>query len=178
MLIFEIVPLVSTPPDSLLSIAVACTCNMSPGRHSEYGSLHVPRDVRSRFSSPAYHLPITPAIPQTTMGDVRTVYQPIHPEMLPKLDAEYVAFNNANTQYAPWMQDLPWDPAIRKNPPVAGGSEPLKVGSVRDIPMSKCTVRVFTPEGAKPSTGWPVFIFFHGGECTVYHLRVAVDDHA
>ena len=109
------------------------------------------------------------------MGDARTVYQPIHPEMLPKLDAEYAAFHNANTQYAPWMQDLPWDPAIRKNPPVAGGSEPLKVGSVRDIAMSKCTVRVFTPEGAAPSSGWPVFIFFHGGEQNGRDYRDAVN---
>ena len=98
------------------------------------------------------------------MGDARTVYQPIHPEMLPKLLPEYVDFHNANTAFARGIHELPWDPAIRKLPPVQGGSEPLKVGYLKDIPLSKCTMRVFTPEGVAPAQGWPVFIFFHGGK--------------
>ena len=103
------------------------------------------------------------------MSDTRTVFQPIHPDMLPKLLPEYVEFHNANTAFQPAVHEVPWDPAVRKKPPVQGGSEPLKVGSVRDVQLSKCAVRVFTPEGTAPANGWPVFIFYHGGErVTVY----------
>ncbi|KAJ3551599.1 hypothetical protein NM688_g4613 [Phlebia brevispora] len=95
------------------------------------------------------------------------IYQPIHPDFLPKLLPEYVEFHNANTAFVPAIQDIPWDPNCRKFAPVKGGSEPLKVGAVRDIPLSKCTMRTFTPEGTAPVDGWPAFIFFHGGGWTL-----------
>lgn len=117
-------------------------------------------DDSAAFQLPAHALDMA----QST---ARQVFQPIHPEMVPKLLPEYVEFHNANTAFVPPVQTLPWDPAVRKNPPVAGGSTPLKVGSVRDVPLSNCKVRVFTPEGEVPEGGWPVFIFFHGGKLSI-----------
>ncbi|OBZ78666.1 hypothetical protein A0H81_01069 [Grifola frondosa] len=101
----------------------------------------------------------------------RKVHQPIHPDVLPKLLPEYVAHHNEHSVHTPPVHELPWDPAIRKNPPVQGGSEPLKVGDVKDIPLSKCTMRVFTPESAAPAEGWPVFVFFHGGGWTLGNIN-------
>lgn len=101
----------------------------------------------------------------------KTVYQPIHPDILPKLLPEYVDFHNANTAFAPAIHEIPWDPACRKNPPVVGGSEPLPVGSVKDLPLSHCKMRVFTPEGQPPADGWPVFLFLHGGGWTLGNIN-------
>lgn len=89
--------------------------------------------------------------------------QPIPPEILPKLLPEYAAFHNEHIAHTVPVHLIPWDPAIRNGPAVLGGSKPLTVGSIRDIPLSKCAMRVFTPEGTAPDAGWPVFLFFHGG---------------
>ncbi|GBE77986.1 AB hydrolase superfamily protein [Sparassis crispa] len=99
------------------------------------------------------------------------ILQPVHPDFVDKLLPEYLAFHNANSLYAPNVHTLPWNPTVRQKPPVAGGSEPLKVGTVEDIALSKCTMRVFTPEGNPPSEGWPVFLFFHGGGWTLGNIN-------
>ncbi|KAL4243659.1 AB hydrolase superfamily protein [Abortiporus biennis] len=93
----------------------------------------------------------------------RKEWQPIHPEFLPKLLPEYIAHHNNTTLWTPGIHEIPWHPSIRNRPAVAGGSPPLQVGSIRDIQLKNCMIRVFTPEGTAPSEGWPVFIFFHGG---------------
>jgi len=87
------------------------------------------------------------------------VHQPIHPDILPKLLPEYVQVHNTYNLYTPNIHTLEWNPAVRQNAPVIGGSEPLQVGKVEDIPLSACTMRLFTPEGTPPSDGWPVFLF-------------------
>ncbi|CCL99045.1 uncharacterized protein FIBRA_01054 [Fibroporia radiculosa] len=97
----------------------------------------------------------------------RPIHQPIHPDIRDRLDPEYAAYHTANNLHVIPLHLLPWDPAVRLNPPVAGGSEPLKVGDVQDLSLSKCAVRVFTPEGSAPQDGWPVYLFFHGGEPTL-----------
>ncbi|KAI0778246.1 alpha/beta hydrolase fold-domain-containing protein [Trametes elegans] len=99
------------------------------------------------------------------------VRQPIHPDIAPKLLDEFAAFHNAHLAHTVPVHELPWDPAIRNTPAVLGGSEPLKVGSVQDYPLSKFSVRVFTPEGEPPADGWPVFIFFHGGGWTLGNIN-------
>ncbi|THH01789.1 hypothetical protein EW026_g949 [Hermanssonia centrifuga] len=104
------------------------------------------------------------------MASSRQIYQPIHPDFLVKLLPEYVEFHNANTAFFPAVHQVPWDPAVRKGAPVMGGSEPLKVGNVKDVPLSKCTMRIFTPEGTAPAEGWPVFLFFHGGGWTLGNI--------
>ncbi|KAH9950382.1 alpha/beta hydrolase fold-domain-containing protein [Amylocystis lapponica] len=95
------------------------------------------------------------------------IWQPIPPALLPRLLPEYAAFHIANTQHKPNGHQVPWDPAVRLGPPVEGGSEPLKCASVKDFPLSKCNVRVYTPDGTPPEAGWPVFIFYHGGGWTL-----------
>ncbi|PCH34453.1 hypothetical protein WOLCODRAFT_130388 [Wolfiporia cocos MD-104 SS10] len=98
-------------------------------------------------------------------NEERVVHQPIHPDVAEKLDPEYIAFHNATTAYTIPLYRLPQiDPALRLGSHVGGGAEPLKVGSIRDISFSKCTARVYTPEGSAPATGWPVLLFFHGGK--------------
>jgi len=89
---------------------------------------------------------------------------PLHADILPRLDPQYIVFHNQCLLQRPQPNDLPWDPAIRNAPAVPGGSAVLQVGSVKDFSVVNCNVRVFTPEGTAPTSGWPVFIFFHGGE--------------
>lgn len=107
----------------------------------------------------------------STAETKRQVHQPIHPDIADKLDPEYAAIHNATAAYAVPLHLLPWDPAVRQGPPVAGASEPLKVGDVRDISLSKFAVRVFTPEGTAPDAGWPVMIYFHGGGWTLGNIN-------
>lgn len=92
------------------------------------------------------------------------IWQPVESDFEHKLDAEYVGFHKANLLYKPRADQLPWSPAIRNTPAVIGTSDPLPVWSIVDYGLSKCKIRVFTPEGESPTDGWPVFIFFHGGE--------------
>ncbi|KAI0936405.1 hypothetical protein AcV5_004555 [Taiwanofungus camphoratus] len=101
----------------------------------------------------------------------RKIHQPLHPDFVNRLVPDYVAYHNANTAYTVPLHLLPWDPAVRQSPPVSGGSEPLKVGAISDIPLSKFAVRVFTPEGPSPPDGWPVFLFFHGGGWTLGNIN-------
>ncbi|KII94065.1 hypothetical protein PLICRDRAFT_153379 [Plicaturopsis crispa FD-325 SS-3] len=96
--------------------------------------------------------------------------QPIHPDIVARLDPEYVAFHNAHLINLPPTHTIAWDPAIRNGPAVPGGSEPLEVASTRDYPVKNCQVRVFTPKGSPPAGGWPVFIFFHGGGWTLGNI--------
>ncbi|KAI0068229.1 hypothetical protein BV25DRAFT_1793279 [Artomyces pyxidatus] len=95
------------------------------------------------------------------------VERPIHPDILPRLDPEYVAFHNEHLTSYLHVHEIPWDPSIRNAPTVPGGSKPLQVGAIADYTLENCQVRVFTPEGPVPSKGWPVFIFFHGGGWTL-----------
>ena len=44
------------------------------------------------------------------------------------------------------------------------GSPKVDVGSTRDFEVGEFRVRVFTPKGSAPEGGWPVLLWFHGGE--------------
>lgn len=100
-----------------------------------------------------------------TGAGTQKIWQPIDPVFGQKLDPEYVAFHKANLLYRPRSDQIPWSSATRDTPAVIGTSEPLSVGSIEDHNLGRFKVRVFTPEGEPPvSDGWPVFIFFHGGE--------------
>ena len=91
---------------------------------------------------------------------------PLHPDVIPRLDPEYISYYNANLIDKPQLHELPWDPSVRKFPPVQGASDKLKVGLEKDVRLSNCDARLFFPED--PNTvmdgkHWPVFIFYHGG---------------
>ncbi|KAJ7175741.1 alpha/beta hydrolase fold-domain-containing protein [Mycena filopes] len=92
--------------------------------------------------------------------------QPIHPSMLERLDPEYVEFHNKSLAQIVPPHTLPWSPTLRNAPAVPGGSAPLPVGSTQDIDLTHTKFRAFTPEGTSPASGWPCFIFFHGGGWT------------
>ncbi|KAM6501481.1 alpha/beta hydrolase fold domain containing protein [Amanita muscaria] len=96
----------------------------------------------------------------------KTPIQPLHPSIIPRLDPEYVQFHNAHVQFLPLYHTLPWDAAYRNAPAVPGATAPLQVGSVQDYDLTHTNFRVFTPPGEKPSSGWPLFVFFHGGGWT------------
>lgn len=102
------------------------------------------------------------------------IVNPLHPDIIPRLDPEFAAYYNAHSANQLGPHQIPWDPAIRKNPPVAGASEPLKVSQVKDIPLSKCLMRVFWPTSPHPQGGYPVFLFFHGG---TYPARFGTIEH-
>lgn len=103
-------------------------------------------------------------------SEITTMMNPINPlkpDMIARLDPEFVAYYTEHLSHVPPLHTLPWNPDVRKKPPVAGASEPLKVGLVKDISLSKCKVRVFWPKDPSeaPEGGWPVLLYFHGGEC-------------
>jgi hypothetical protein len=92
--------------------------------------------------------------------------QPLHPSIIPKLDPEYVDFHNKYlTQIVP-PHTIPWNPVTRNAVTMPGTSDPLNVGSTRDITLSRCKIRVFTPPCLRPSQGWPIFVFYHGGDAS------------
>jgi len=97
----------------------------------------------------------------------------LHPSIISRLDPEYAAFHNDLLIHLPQVQvhQLPWDPSVRNAQVVPGSSDPLPVGKVEDFNLSRCRVRVFTPEGGRSEPGWPVFIFFHGGGWTLGNIN-------
>ncbi|CAE6444709.1 unnamed protein product [Rhizoctonia solani] len=100
------------------------------------------------------------------MSDPSIVVGPFHPEVLPFLDPEYAAFHDKHLADRPAIHKIPWDPACRVGPINLGGLEPCKVGSVRDLTIPgtpPVNLRVFTPPGERPASGWPVLVYFHGG---------------
>lgn len=110
------------------------------------------------------------------------IVNPIHPEMIQKLDPEFVAYYNANSADKLGPHQIPWSPSIRDTPAVSGTSKPLPVGLTKDYSLSKCLIRVFWPEDPSlrtpPEGGWPVFIFFHGGRlfprARIYHTQLLI----
>ncbi|QRV90534.1 carbohydrate esterase family 10 protein [Ceratobasidium sp. AG-Ba] len=97
-----------------------------------------------------------------------TTNGPIHPDIRPLLDPEYVDFYEKHIANRTALHRVPWDPACRVGPINLGGLEPCKVGSVKDIVISlpgrvSVPARVFTPEGDRPEGGWPVLAYYHGG---------------
>lgn len=107
--------------------------------------------------------PIPPSLRTTTTMSESAPKQPLHPSIIPRLDPEYIEFHNKALINITPPHTLPWDPSLRNLPAVPGGSEPLRVGATQDFDLSHTKFRSFTPEGAPPANGWPVFIFFHGG---------------
>jgi hypothetical protein len=101
-----------------------------------------------------------------------TAYQPIHPDVRPLLDPEYAAFHDKYLQYVRPSETFDWDPAVRSKPSITpGGSDPVPVGCIRDVQLEHCEIRVFTPKGSAPRDGWPVCIWFHGGEYPIFYSQ-------
>ncbi|KAL1710570.1 alpha/beta hydrolase fold-domain-containing protein [Schizophyllum commune] len=93
-------------------------------------------------------------------------HQPLDPEVLPRLDPDYVKFHEEVLQYIVPPHTLPWSPEIRNAPAVPGSSAVLDC-DIKDYPLSHTSIRSFTPKGTPPTEGWPVFLFYHGGGWTL-----------
>ena len=90
--------------------------------------------------------------------------QAIHPDFVHRLDPEYIAFHNAHIAPLPALHTLPWDPAVRNGINVPGSRPAEEVGSIKDYSLTHCKVRALVPKGEAPPGGWPVYIWYHGGE--------------
>ncbi|KAG1749216.1 Alpha/Beta hydrolase protein [Suillus lakei] len=95
----------------------------------------------------------------------------IHPDILPRLDPEYVAIHNAHMAHRVPPHIIPWHPDIRKVPYIPGSSPVSTVGAVKDISLQNCNIRAFIPEGTPPPEGWPVLLYIHGGGWTIGNIN-------
>lgn len=108
-----------------------------------------------------------PPAPASASPPPRTVHQPLHPDIRPRLDPQYVKYHDEVLQYIIPSQLVPWSPSQRYAAVPAGGSDLRKVGRTYDLRKEEWggwEVRVFEPEGEKPADGWGVFVWYHGGE--------------
>lgn len=109
--------------------------------------------------------------------DDRPIHQPIHGDVRPRLDPEYVAFHDKYYQHLIPDDKKTWDGSARVRqtgvPPTE--SAPVPVKSIRDLDRGNYSVRVFTPEDDPPSSGWPVFLWFHGGGWAVGDIGANAD---
>jgi hypothetical protein len=95
---------------------------------------------------------------------------PIHPDILPLVDPQYVEFYN---KYIINQQQVHYQPVAASRTSgvlIPGAGEPLKVASIKDYNFARkdsqgelVSVRVFTPSGEAPEGGWPGFLYMHGG---------------
>lgn len=102
----------------------------------------------------------------------RRIWQPLHPSVRPLLDPEYVAFHDRYAQYVEPERLKGWDPKLRMRYTWPySGSPILKVGEAKDIrPCPNFAIRVFTPKGDPPISGWPVMLWMHGGAFAVGNI--------
>lgn len=127
------------------------------GRHlGAYASLNQDRMMNQ------WQQPITYA--NTPPDQHPTVYQPLHPSLRTLLDPEYVAFHDSCVQYLVPDEQMTWTATTRSQlPSLSGGSMPLRVGLIRDVPLENCRVRMFVPESSQRVAKYPVLYWLHGG---------------
>ncbi|CAE6443122.1 unnamed protein product [Rhizoctonia solani] len=90
----------------------------------------------------------------------------IPPDFLNKLAPGYREFVQANPPRLPPLHNIPWSPALRRPPGGAsdmGSEPPIPVGTQRTINLKNFTLQVMFPSGERPSAGWPVLLYLHGG---------------
>ena len=95
---------------------------------------------------------------------------PLHESVVDRIDVEYAAFYNEHLLDKQQVHLQPLQ-ASRASGVLIPGSGPLQaVASTVDylIPRNESQgpdvqVRCFVPQGEKPTAGWPVCIYYHGG---------------
>ncbi|CAE6537779.1 unnamed protein product [Rhizoctonia solani] len=83
-----------------------------------------------------------------------------------QLDPEYREFVQSTITSRPPLHKLQWSSAIREAPRLVmdlGTTTPVEVGSKRAVNLGDYSVEVMIPPGEKPSQGWPVVLYVHGG---------------
>ncbi|KAL8308932.1 hypothetical protein RB593_006981 [Gaeumannomyces tritici] len=103
-------------------------------------------------------------------GHRKTAWQPLHPDVRPRLDPQYVKLHDEELQYFFPDHERQWDPAIRQGSPNTPlGLGPVAVGAVETFDLGLFQIRAFTPstqgpsDSPRPGAGWPLFVWFHGG---------------
>lgn len=102
---------------------------------------------------------------------------PLHESVKDKLDPEYVDFYN---KYIINNQQVHYQPVAASRTGgtlIPGGGPEQPVGKTEDFAIKRIEtegpdvmVRCFTPVGESPEGGWPVMIYYHGGELWYYSL--------
>lgn len=99
---------------------------------------------------------------------------PIHESVRDKLDPEYVEFYNKFIINNQQVHYQPVEASRTSGTLIPGGGPSQPVGKIEDIAIKRTEtegpdvmVRVFTPLGETPSEGWPLMIYYHGGEQTL-----------
>lgn len=113
-----------------------------------------------------------PIMARLTSIATRRIWQPLHPSIRQLLDPEYVAFHDKYAQYVEPELVKGWNTGLRTRYTWPySGSPVLKVGEVKDIrPCPNFEIRVFTPKGDPPISGWPVVLWMHGGAFAVGNI--------
>lgn len=100
----------------------------------------------------------------------RHIYQPLHPTVRPLLDPQYVAFHDAHMQYVQTDDSKVWDGSARTRPSLPPGTlDVIPVGKTEDIDVptldgsTTFSVRAFAPTSPPPPSGYPIFLWCHGG---------------
>ncbi len=95
---------------------------------------------------------------------------PLHPSVKDKLDPVYVDFYNEHIFDKQQVHLQTVSASRTSGILIPGGGPKLPVGKTEDIQIQRretggenVPVRVFTPEGERPSNGWPVMVYYHGG---------------
>ena len=113
-----------------------------------------------------------------TMSSHEAVHQPIHPDVRPLLDPEYVTFHDQYFQYLVPDDQKVWDGSARLKSPSLPlmESSPIEVGKIENLTVGNFDVRTFTPSALPDQCQpWPVFIWFHGGGWAVGDVNMSND---
>lgn len=103
------------------------------------------------------------------VAEIKLASYPIHASVKDRLHPDYVAWYNKHLLYQTPAHHLPISVSRAAGTAAVCNSDPLPVGTVQDIHISRqdrgpdIAIRCFTPEGTPPSTGWPLVLYFHGG---------------
>lgn len=102
-------------------------------------------------------------------------YQPLHDSVRGTLDPAYVEVHDKYLQYVQPINEVPeWSPSLRqRSMGFKSQSDPRPVASTRDYKVNdNFRIRVYTPLGDVPQGGWPLLMYYHGGECnTMPHAK-------
>lgn len=90
--------------------------------------------------------------------------------MADRIHPDYVKFYNEHIIDKQQVHLQPVEASRTSGILIPGGGPKLPVGKTEDISFKRketegpdVVVRVFTPEGNTPESGWPLMLYFHGG---------------
>lgn len=95
---------------------------------------------------------------------------PLHSSVADRIHPDYVKFYNEHIIDKQQVHLQPVEASRTSGILIPGGGPKLPVGKTEDISFKRketegpdVVVRVFTPEGNTPESGWPLMLYFHGG---------------